>query len=117
MKKKYTILKIALVLAILIALFLFFELIVYRLIAVNKVKNYMSMQGANEKDIESMSVYWDPLKNGGYTIYVKFRDDPEYEYCYNYRLLYNLEIDNSVRFSASKDGIYRTEGGKYKKIN
>ena len=117
MKKKHIILKATLILVTLIALFLFFELVIYRILAVKKVKAYISQQGATEQDVESMSIYWDPLKNGGYTIHVKFKDDPEYEYHYNYRLLNNLEFDNKVRFSTSKNGFTRTEGGKYKNLD
>lgn len=119
MKKKRSIFfKTLMVLIVLLALFLLFELGIYRLIAINHVKDYMYKQGAQEENIESMELAWDPLKTGGYNFRVKFKDDPEYEYFYNYRLfkINDFGIDNTVRFEASKDGMANVQGGKYKEL-
>lgn len=117
-KKRGIFFKTLIVLSILLTLFLLFELGIYRLIAINNVKDYIYKQGGQEENIESMELGWDPLKTGGYNFRVKFKDDPEYEYFYNYRLfkINDFRIDNTVRFKASKDCMEYVQGGKYKEL-
>src|SRR5690625_7866047 len=74
---------IPIILASIVTVFLLFYYPVQRSLALQKFDEYIELQGVDKDNIESKEVVKN-YKQGGYLIRVNYKDDPEFQYRYQY---------------------------------
>lgn len=105
-----------------VVLFLIYYYPLQRTLAEKKLDEYMSLQGVDVTEIESIEYHKD-YKQDGYSIFVRFYDD-EYQYVYRYYLLSSGQ-GNATRYNSIYCDVYDNEnrcmdefveGMKYKSL-
>ena len=77
--------KITGIILLIITVFLFYNYVVERCMALYAYQRYSTRQGVDPSAEAEKRVFKD-WKNGGYAIFVRYSDNPEYEYQYAYKL-------------------------------
>ena len=105
-----------------VVLFLIYYYPLQRILAEKKLDEYMTLQGVDVTEIESIEYHKD-YKQDGYNVFVKFRED-EYYYVYRYYLLSSGQ-GNKTRYNTMYCDVYNSEnrcmdefveGMKYKSL-
>lgn len=105
-----------------VVLFLIYYYPLQRILAEKKLDEYMTLQGVDVTEIESIEYHKD-YKQDGYSVFVKFREN-EYHYVYRYYLLSSGQ-GNKTRYNTMYCDVYNSEnrcmdefveGMKYKSL-
>lgn len=107
MKKHKKILFSSLIIILcLVVMFLIYYYPLQRVLAEKKLDEYMTLQGVDAAEIESMEYHKD-YKQDGYSIFVTYADD-EYQYVYRYYLISTGQGDNT-KYNSMYCDVYDSE--------
>lgn len=85
--------KIIIILILILSIQLIYSFPIQKLLAEKNVIKYMNEQGTNIENIASKEIFKD-YKMGGYTIIIRYKDDFDYKYIYNYSRRYKKQKYN-----------------------
>jgi len=100
---------IPIILASIVTVFLLFYYPVQRSLALQKFDEYIELQGVDKDNIESKEVVKN-YKQGGYLIRVNYKDDPEFQYRYQYYPFTNRKNED-LKFHRMEGTVLNLERG------